>query len=331
MSRQASVAVLGAGSLGGLFAAHFARAGHRVWAIRRSPEHVAAIHRVGLSVDGPDGSWTAPVAATTDPLDAGPCDLVVLATKSHQVAAVEEVLPRLLAPGGRVVTVQNGLGTAERLVPRLGPRRLIVGIAEGFGAATVGPGRVAHNAMRWIKLANYGRGVTPGLTEVAQLWREAGFRVAVLDRADQAVWEKLLCNAAFGGVSVLTGGTLGEIMASPTAWRLAVSCAREVHAVGRAAGVAFQVDDPAAHVADFARSMPRARTSMLQDHVAGRRSEVDAIHGAVVEAAGRLGVEAPYNELVHQLVRALEGRSAWPVESPLHPLIISRPSWIGSF
>src|SRR3954463_6950003 len=97
-------------------------------------------------------------------------------------------------------------------------------------------------------------------------------------------------------------------MDNPEAWRVARGCAEEAIAVAAARRVGLQVGDPIEHIRRLGGRIPDARPSMLLDHLAGRRSEIDAINGAIPPAAAALGVPAPYNQVISGLVRAKERR-----------------------
>ena len=212
----------------------------------------------------------------------------------------------MLTTGTAVMTTQNGIGTADELSALLGPDQVIVGVAEGFGAAVRGTGRVSYEGARLLRLANAAGPVTARLRHIADVWSDTGVPVAVFDDVAPMVWEKLVCNAAFSGVTALTRQTIGEVMASPDARRVALGCAREAYDVGRADGVRFSFDDVERYVTEFGDHMPHARTSMLQDRLAGRPSEVDAIHGAVVASGARLCVPTPWNLNVTNRVHEYE-------------------------
>ena len=128
----------------------------------------------------------------------------------------------------------------------------------------------------------------------------------LFDDVDRMVWEKLVMNVAFSGTSCLTGLTIGEIMDNPEAWRVARGCSEEAIAVAAARRIGLQVGDPIEHIRRLGGRIPDARPSMLLDHLAGRRSEIDVINGAVPREAAKVGLAAPVNETVVALVRARE-------------------------
>ena len=210
---MARVAIVGCGAMGSVYAGLMADAGHEVFAVTLWPDHAQAMRDSGLRVEGASGDRLVRVRASTGTDGIGPCDLVVIATKAFDVeAAARSTLP-LLGPETVVQTIQNGLGSAERVAPVVGPERLAVGVAGGFGASMRGPGHVHHNGMEMVRFGAYGGLPTQLLQASAEIWRSAGFDVKLFQDIDRMVWEKLIMNVTFSGTSALTGLTVGEIMA----------------------------------------------------------------------------------------------------------------------
>jgi 2-dehydropantoate 2-reductase len=214
--------------MGSVYAGLLASAGHEVWAIDAWKEHVEAMRRNGLRLEGASGDRTVRLHATTDAKDAGPCDLVILATKAMHVAqAASSIRGVLLKAETPVLSIQNGLGGPDTAAEILGRERVMVGVVGGFGASMRGPGHAHHNGMELVRLGNYG-GMSGGLlsarlTDVAAVWSGAGFKVKVFDDIDQLVWEKLICNCAYSGPCALAECTIAEVMADPvvSAWDVA--------------------------------------------------------------------------------------------------------------
>ena len=300
------IGIVGAGAMGCVYAALMADAGNEVWAIDTWQAHVDAIAAQGLRLEGASGERRVAIGATTDPAAVGPCDLVIVATKAPQVEAAALGARALLGPETPVLTIQNGLGSAGKVARILGRERVLIGVVGGFGASIRAPGHAHHNGMELVRLGEADGAATPRLERIAALWRDAGFTVKCFDDIEQLVWEKLICNVCYSGTATLTGLTVGAIMADADAWPIASGCAAEAWQVARAKGVRLDFDDPVVYVRDFGAKIPDARPSMLLDHLAGRRSEIDAINGAIPPEALALGLEAPYNSLVSALVRAKE-------------------------
>src|SRR5436190_15458847 len=193
------IAIVGTGAMGSVYAGLFASAGYEVWAIDVWKEHVEAMRTKGLRLEGASGDRTVRVNATSRPEDAGPCDLVVLATKAMHVASAAETIKPLLLPSTPVLSIQNGLGGPETAARVLGRERVMVGVVGGFGASMRGPGHAPPNGMELVRLGEFGGPITARLKKVEDTWSGAGFRVKVFDDIDQLVWEKLICNCSVSG------------------------------------------------------------------------------------------------------------------------------------
>jgi 2-dehydropantoate 2-reductase len=302
------VAIVGTGAMGSVYAALFAAAGHEVWAIDRWREHVAAMASKGLRLEGKSGDRTVKVHATTDPGDAGPCDLVILATKAMHVSEAASSIRNssLLGRDTPVLSIQNGLGGPDAAAAVLGRERVLVGVVGGFGASMKGPGHAHHNGMELVRLGEFGGPITPRLKAVEAAWQSAGFRVKVFDDIDQLVWEKLLCNCAYSGPCGISERTVGEVMDDPDLARISAACAAEGFAVSRKKGIKLGFDDPVAYIRDFGAKIPHARPSVLLDLMAKRKSEIDVINGSIPRVANEVGLAAPVNDAITALVRAKE-------------------------
>jgi len=300
------IAVVGTGAMGSVYAALLADAGNEVVAVDTWPEHIAAINATGLRVEGASGDRTVRIRAVSDAAQAGACDLYILATKADGVGAAARAITPHMHPDALVLTIQNGLGAGERIAEHMPTANVLLGVAEGFGASMRGPGHAHHNGMKLIRIGEMAGGRTDRAEAVARVWREAGFDVAAYPDIDQLIWEKYVCNCTFSAPCTAFDCTIGELMAAPDRWAVALGCARETYAVGRAKGVAFSYDDPVAYVTAFGARMPAARPSMLLDHHAGRRSEIDALNGMAPVLGAHFGVKTPYNEALSAVIRARE-------------------------
>ncbi len=300
------IAVVGAGAMGSVYAGLLADAGNEVWAVDVWKEHIDAINKHGLRVEGASGDRTVRLNATSNFSEVGQCELVIIATKAAQVGEAAKSIEPMLSDNTLILTIQNGLGAAERICQYRKPDNILIGVAGGFGASMKSPGHVHHNGMELIRLGEMKGPVSERLEKIAQIWRDAGFNVKAFDDIQQLVWEKFICNVTFSGPCTVLRKTVGEVMADENAWKVAQACGLEAHAAGVAKGVNFSFDDPKAYIHNFGSKIPGARPSMLLDHLAGRRSEIDAINGMVPVVAREFGVGAPVNEVIVLLVKALE-------------------------
>ena len=293
--------------MGSIYAALFAEAGHEVQAVDIWQDHVDAINRDGLRIDGASGNRVVRnIRATSDGAGVGECDLDLLATKADGVGSAAETIAAIMGPESMVLTIQNGLGAGERIARFMPTERVLLGVADGFGASIQGPGQVHHNAMNLIRLGEMNGGLSARLERITRAWQEAGFNAQAFEDIDQLIWGKYICNVSFSGPCTVFDKTLGELMADPVTWEIAKGCAREVYQLARAKRINVAYGDPVEYVAAFGNKMPDARPSMLLDHHARRRSEIDAINGMVVELGRELGIPTPYNEVLTAVIRQRE-------------------------
>ncbi|MBW0017080.1 MAG: 2-dehydropantoate 2-reductase [Mycobacterium sp.] len=299
------IAIIGCGAMGSIYAVKLAAAGHDVLAIDSDQSSVDQIARHGLRVTGPGYDQTVPLrTATTAPAEA--MDLVVLAVKAAHVTPGARQALRMLGAATAVLTIQNGLGSAEVVAGIVGDQRVAVGIASGFGAARIAPGRVHHNAMRAMRFGAYSSLPYAAVESIARVWADAGFDAAAVTDIAAMQWEKLICNVAYSAPCALTGMTVGQVLDDPEMGPVSRAAATEAWAVARASGIAVAVTDPVAHVRAFGAGMPDAKPSALLDHEARRVSEIDVINGAVPRQGARVGVDAPVNATLTALVKAVE-------------------------
>jgi 2-dehydropantoate 2-reductase len=301
------IAIFGVGAMGSVYAGLMAEAGHEIWAVDIWQDHVDAINQSGLRVEGASGDRVVQgIKATTNAQDVSDCDLYVLATKASGVGPAAKMIAPLMGPESMVITIQNGLGAGERIAQYMTTDRVLLGVADGFGASMKGPGHVHHNAMNLIRVGEMNGGMTERLERITRVWQEAGFNAKAFEDIDQLIWGKYICNVAFSGPCTVFDYTLGELIADPAAWAIAQGCAREVQALGQEKNIEFSFDDPIEYITAFGHKMPDARPSMLLDHHAKRPSEIDAINGMAVELGRELGIPTPYNEVLSAVIRQRE-------------------------
>jgi 2-dehydropantoate 2-reductase len=305
------IAIVGTGAMGSVYAGLLGSAGHEVWAIDTWQEHIDSIADSGLRVSGASGSFVVDnLQVGRAPSDAGACDIWVIATKAADVDAAAAAVAPLLGPDSVVMAFQNGLGAGERVAQRIPEDHIVIGIAEGFGSSIPEPGHVHHEGMRLIRIGEMNGGLTDRVKSIEAAWREAGFNVKAFADVHLMIWEKFLCNVTLSAPCAVFDVSVGELMANPETWRVALGCTAEAYRLALAKGVTFPFQDPLRYVTEFAATIPNASPSMRLDHLAGRRSEVDVINGQVVILSREVGLEAPYNETLCATLRRRESMFA---------------------
>ena len=188
------IVIVGAGAMGSIYAALLADAGNDVSVVDLWEEHIDAIRKNGLRVEGASGGRLVHnIHAATSADDIKGCELAVIATKASGVGAAAAAAQSTLTDNGLIVTIQNGLGAGERIARYVPTEKIVLGVAGGFGASMKAPGHAHHNGMDLIRLGEMQGGASPRLEKVASVWRAAGFEVKTFDDINQLIWEKFIC------------------------------------------------------------------------------------------------------------------------------------------
>lgn len=297
------IAIVGCGAIGGLYAAHLAQLEDvEVWAYDVSPEHVEAINRDGLRLTGAV-ELTAPVRATGDATALPACELGIVAVKAAFTEAAMTATAAAFAAGA-VCSVQNGIGSEEVIAAHV--PAVIRGVCLPAGHVTA-PGVVNMDATgpTWIGPFEP-RPAAPGaIAALGDALNRAGMPTRVEADARGAQWTKLLFNAATNPLAALTGLTHGELCDRPALRATAARLVDEGRAVADALGVTLDVD-PDELIARAAIENHGHRPSMLQDALARRPTEIDALNGGIVRAGAEVGVPTPLHATIAALVAGLE-------------------------
>jgi 2-dehydropantoate 2-reductase len=282
-------------------------AGEEIWLVDYRVERAELLNHQGLLLKTPANVETVvKVPAKLAEEVVGPVDLAILTVKTHQTASAALSLPLLLGSGGLALTLQNGLGNLEEMARVVGPERLLGG-ASILGATKLGEGEVllAGLGPTYVGPPPGSRVPSAEVEAVAALFRRAGFPCEVRADIEAVLWEKLLVNVGINPLTALLRVNNGDLLNMPSAWEMAVAAATEALAVARASGINLTVD-PEARLREVCTATAANRSSMLQDVLAGRRTEIEALNAQVAVRGASHGIPAPVNHILTQLIRAWE-------------------------
>jgi 2-dehydropantoate 2-reductase len=316
------ICVVGAGAIGGFLAVRLAQSGHEVSVVMRGA-NLAAVREHGLKLIMEDGSeHVAAVHATDRIADLGVQDVVILALKAHQVAAVATGIPALLGTTSILMTAQNGVpwwyfhkhgGVHEgRRVEAVDPdgavsahldSNRVIGSIVYPACEIVAPGVIRHIEGNRFSLGELDGADTPRIRMLADALRQAGFKAPISSDIRSEIWIKLWGNLCFNPISALTHATLVDICEFAPGRELAARMMLEAQAIGEKLGVNFKVSIDK-RIAGAA-SVGKHKTSMLQDIESGRPIELEALVGAVIEMGKITATPTPTIEAVYALAALL--------------------------
>jgi len=312
------ICIYGAGAIGAYLGARLIEAGCEVTLIARGP-HLQAMRENGLTLQTGDEQQTLQVNCTDNPAEVGPQDYVVVTLKAHSVAPiVEQILP-LLGPDTPIVTAQNGvlwwyfhglpgpwenhqLDTADTdglIWKTLDPERAI-GCVVYPSCEIVEPGVVRHLDGDRFMLGEPDGSKSERVVALADAFSSAGLKAPVRKKIRDDIWFKLLGNATFNPVSVLTGGTLEQMCRDPGVRAVIRGMMHEAQQVADRLGVKFVMDIEKR--INGAENVGAHKTSMLQDFDQGRPLEIDALVASVSELGRLVDVPTPTLDAVLSMV-----------------------------
>lgn len=337
MSESPRCLVAGAGAIGSIIAGYLRRSGANLTVADGWFQNVLAIRRLGLQVQSPEETFKVEVPALNlDELGAAaPFDIVFLAVKSYDTEPMARLVGPYLAPGGFIVSTQNGINE-DRIAAIVGAERT-VGCVVHMNGGLFEPAVVTrYSSPRWgtFHVGELDGHVSPRLDDLAALLGAIG-RTEVTTNIRGELWGKLALNCMTNGLAGISGLTSPKLWMDPETARLVVRLAAETAAVATAVGVDMApvhptgaprgldpdllarvgagglaaVTDAAGllHAAGAARAGGREnKASMLQDVLKHRRTEIDYLNGHVVAEGRRLGIRTPANAAVVAMIREIE-------------------------
>jgi 2-dehydropantoate 2-reductase len=291
VSPDGRIVVLGVGGVGGYFGGKLVRGGEPVTFVARGA-HLQALRTHGLRVRSAiEGESVVTVDAVERP--AGPpASAVIVSVKSFDTEAALLLARPVIGPATAVVSLQNGVDNLETIDRVLGPAHAIGGVAYVF-ASIEAPGVIAHQLNGTVALGERDGTMTPRLARLEAAFQRAGVPVSVTTEIVRVLWEKYLLICAQAGLTALTRCPIGVIRETPETWRLYRTVVEELAAVGTAAGVRLPADVVDRIVGAAAGLGAGARSSMYHDLVAGKRLELEGLHGHAVRLGEKLGVPTP--------------------------------------
>jgi 2-dehydropantoate 2-reductase len=319
-----SIAIVGAGAIGGFLGVRLAHAGEAVTFIARGA-NLEAIQTNGMRLIEEDGSeiHVKNLKATKSMAEAGPHDIVLLTVKAHQVGPIAADLHHLIGPDTMVVTMQNGipwwyfsgghggdltgthLETADPgglIAQHLDPKHVIGSVVYPAAVLTE-PGVVQVVEGHRFGLGELDGSMSPRVQSLAQTLIKAGFRAPVTSDIRAEIWLKLWGNLSFNPISALSHATLVDICQFSETRALAADMMREAETIANRLGVTFKLGIER-RIAG-AEKVGAHKTSMLQDVEAGRPIELEALVGSIIELGRLTDTQTPHIDTVYALMRLL--------------------------
>jgi 2-dehydropantoate 2-reductase len=302
------VAIVGPGALGCLLASALSRiSGEEIRVLDHDSQRAALLQRSGLTLERGGRREHFPVQATADSRQIGPVDLVLLCVKSPPLGQTLPSLLPLLTENTLLLAWQNGIGHLPLLREARLPGAVALAVTS-LGAHLVGPGQVrfgGEGATSLGFLEEAPEEARLALQGAAALFRLAGLEVRVAADILAQVWNKLLVNVGINALTAIHNCENGALLENGEALALLRAAVLEAASVAQAKGIVI-APEPVARTIAVCQATASNISSMLQDVRSKRQTEIEAINGALLAEARRLGIPAPVNAELFAAVKGLE-------------------------
>lgn len=305
------IVVNGAGAMGGLFGGLLAEGGLDVTLVDTWPDHIAAIKANGLKIVGVGGDRAVPVKATADASEIRDADIVLFQCKAFANEAAARGVKHLFKGKTVAITFQNGLGNEETLGRILGDENVIGGLTAQAGLVE-GPGVVRNFGDLPTTIGEMKGGVSERTAAIAKAFTQHGLPTKASAEIKRDKWKKLLGNVALGAISAVTDFRSVEIMRVPELKEIVFRTVDEAAAVAKAEGVALDVAEAREVLMKLVDTSGggtgNSKSSMREDIIRRRPTEIDTIHGAVARLARKHGIATPTIDAMVALVKGLQSQ-----------------------
>jgi 2-dehydropantoate 2-reductase len=299
------IAVVGPGALGCLIAGFLrSRTKEEIWLIDKSPERAKRIGEEGIRIEGLSSVRT-PISVSADPKEAGPCELVILCVKSYSTEDACKDIKELVRDKTFILTLQNGIGNVQILNDYFGVERVIAGVTN-HGATLLGVGHVRHAGKGDTIIGMSKAKMLGPIRDAANILTKCNLETKISKDIDSIIWSKLIINI---GINALTGITRlknGMIIKHDGTREVLRSAVGEAMKIVKRKRIKLAYDDPIQKVESVCKATAANVSSMLQDILNSRRTEIDYMNGAITRQAKALGIPTPVNEVLTNLIRTIE-------------------------
>lgn len=298
------IAIMAAGAVGAYYGARLAVKGHDVFFIARGA-HLEAIRKNGLKIESVHGDLHLPKPnVTDDPRSVGPVDIVIFAVKLWDTETAAEQAKPLIGPNTRLITLQNGIDSVERIGAIIGPDKVVGGYA--YIATTISaPGVIKHTSQfHHFRFGFADNRPDATLDAFVAAGKEAGLDIGISKAIERELWEKFIFLTAMTGATATLRSGIGPILADPDTKTFFRQLMEETLAVGKAKGVTLDkayIDERMTFAET--KTVPTMKGSMANDLDRGGRLELDWLSGKVRALGRELGIPTPASDTVFLVLK----------------------------
>lgn len=299
------IVIVGPGAMGCLFAAFLSKTKQDLWILDKNKERAQKLNQNGLILEGISGNWQAKVRALSDVKEIPAADLIIIAVKSYDTREAVICAKSLVGPNTRILTLQNGIGNIEVIGEVVGNDKVIAGLTNE-GATLLGAGHIRHAGRGQTLIGRIDGKIPVELRAIREIFNKAGLETRISRDIKGLLWSKLIINAGINALTAITRLNNGRLVEFEGTRKILREAVTEAIKIAKRKRIKLIYDDPLAKVEAVCEATAANVSSMLQDVLRKKRTEIDFINGVVVRQAQELSIPAPVNSILVSLVKTIE-------------------------
>jgi len=299
------IVIVGPGAMGCLYAAFLSRSKEEIWLLDKNKERAERIAQGGISVEGVSGNWRAQVKATVDAQKIGSADLIIISVKSYDTKEAIAGASPLIGENTKILTLQNGIGNIE-IISEVAGSEKVIGGATNLGATLMDTGKVRHAGRGETIIGRIDGKIPVEMRYIRELFNKVGLETRISRDIKGLLWSKLIINAGINALTAITRLNNGRLVEFEGVRRVLREAVSEATKIAKRKRIKLIYDDPLAKVEAVCEATAGNVSSMLQDVLRKKRTEIDFINGVIVRQGQESGISTPVNSALVDLVKTIE-------------------------
>lgn len=299
------IVIVGPGAMGCLFAAFLSKTKEPVWLLDKNRERAVKINQQGIIIEGVSGNWQSKVKVTANPGEIEKCDLIIICVKSYHTKEAIVQLKPLITEDTHILTLQNGIGNIEILAEAAGTDKVIGGVTNQ-GATLIDRGKIRHAGIGETVIGRADGRISVEMRSIREIFNKAGIEMKISRDIKGLLWSKLIINTGINALTAITRLNNGKLVQFEGTRKILREAVTEAIRIAKRKRIKLIYDDPLAKVEAVCEATAENVSSMLQDVLKKKYTEIDFINGVIVRQGQELGIPVPVNSMLVGLVKTIE-------------------------
>lgn len=299
------IVIVGPGAMGCLIAAFLSKSKQEVWLLDKDRRRAERIAKNGIKVEGISGNWEVKVSATADPKEVKCSELVIICTKSYDTKTAMKEAGEIVGSSTLVLTLQNGVGNVEIISEAVGEDKVMAGVSN-LGATLLGDGYIRHAGKGETIIGRPDGKIPVLMRDIREIFNKSGLGMRISRDINSLIWSKLIINVGINALTAITGLNNGRLIEFEGTRQVLKEAVTEAVKVAKRKRIKLIYDDALSKVESVCEATATNVSSMLQDVLRKKRTEIEFINGVIIRQGDSLGIKTPVNEILVHLVRTIE-------------------------